>query len=77
MNTENIHHYSRYTDKSPGIAERFIRPIRNLLKEPVIEKANAAWISELPSVIKKYNNSTIHSSTERTPPQASEKLNEK
>ena len=37
---------------------------------------NADWLSELPSVIKKYNN-TIHSSTKVTPIQASRKSNEK
>ena len=40
------------------------------------EKGNANWLSEIPSVIKKYNN-TIHSSTKVTPIQASEKSNEK
>ena len=34
------------------------------------------WISELPSIVKKYNN-TIHSSTKMTPIQASKKSNEK
>ena len=29
-------------------------------------EGNADWLSELPSVIKKYNN-TIHNSTEMTP----------
>ena len=28
---KNIHHYSRYTDKGPSIAERVIRTVRNLL----------------------------------------------
>ena len=39
-------------------------------------KGNADWLSELPSVIKKYNN-TIHKSTEMTPIERSEKVNEK
>ena len=76
MKTENIHHYSRYTDKGPSIAERVIRTIRNLLKKPVFEKGRADWLSELSSVIKQYNNS-IHSSTKLTPNQASNKVNEK
>ena len=42
----------------------------------MFEKGNADWLSELPSVIKKYNNS-IHSSTKMTPIQASKKSNEK
>ena len=37
---------------------------------------NADWLSELPSVIKKHNN-TIHSSTKMTPIQASKKVNER
>ena len=62
LKSENIHHYSRFTDKGPSIAESFIGTVRNFLKKPVFEKGNAIWISELPSVVKKYNN-TIHSST--------------
>ena len=76
MKSKNIQHYSRYTDKGPSIAERVIRTIRNLLKKPVFEKGNANWISELPSVIKQYNN-TIHHSIKMTPIQASKKINEK
>ena len=76
LKSENIHHYSRSTDKVPSIAERVIRTIRNLLKKPVFLKGNADWISELPSVIKQYNN-TIHSSIKMTPIQASKKSNEK
>ena len=76
VKSKNIQHYSRYTDKGPSIAERVIRTIRNLLKKPVFEKGNANWLSELPSVNKKYNN-TIHSSTKMTPVQPSKKLSEK
>ena len=76
LKSKSIHHYSRYTDKGPSIAERVIRTVRNLLKKPVFEKGKADWLSELPSVIKKYNNS-IHSSTKMTPIQASKKSNEK
>ena len=76
MKSKNIQHYSRFTDKSPSIAERLIRTIRNLLKKPVFEKGRADWISELPSVIKQYNN-TIHSSTKMTPNQTSKKVNGK
>ena len=72
----NIKHYSRFLDKGPSIAERVIRTIRNLLKKPVFEKGNADWLSELPSIIKQYNN-TIHSSIKMTPIQASKKVNEK
>ena len=76
LKTKNIHHYSRFTDKGPSIAERVIRTVRNLLKKQVFEKGKADWLSELPSVIKQYNN-TIHSSTEKTPNQAIKKSNEK
>ena len=76
MKSKNIHHYSRYTDKGSSIAERVIRTVRNLLKKPVFEKGNAAWLSELPSVIKQYNN-TIHHSIKMTPIQASKKSNQK
>ena len=76
LKSKNIQHYSRYTDKGPSIAERVIRTIRNLLKKPIFLAGNADWLSELPSVIKKYNKS-IHSSTKMTPIQASKKSNEK
>ena len=76
LKSKNIQHYSRYTDKGPSIAERVIRTIRNLLKKPVFEKGKADWLSELSSVIKKYNN-TFHHSTKMTPIQASKKSNEK
>ena len=76
LKSKNIQHYSRYTDKGPSIAERVIRTVRNLLKKPIFEKGKADWLSELPSIIKKYNNS-IHSSTKMTPVQASKKSNEK
>ena len=75
LKSKSIHHYSRYTDKGPSIAERVIRTLRNLLKMPVFEKGNADWLSELASVIKKYNN-TIHHSTKMTPIQASKKSND-
>ena len=54
LKVKNIHHYSRFTDKGPSIAERFIRTIRNLLKKPVFEKGRADRLSELPSIVKKY-----------------------
>ena len=76
LKSKNIQHYSRFTDKGPSIAERVIRTIRNLLKKPVFEKGKADWLSELPSVIKKHNN-TIHHSIKMTPVQASKKSNQK
>ena len=50
---KNIHHYSRFTDKGPSIAQRVIETIRNILKEPVFEKRNADWVSEISSIIAK------------------------
>ena len=76
LKSKNIQHYSRITDKGPSIAERVIRTIRNLLKKPMFLAGNADWLSELPSVIKQYNN-TIHHSFKMTPNQASTKSNEK
>ena len=76
LKSKIIQHYSRLTDKGPNIAERIIRTVRNLLKKPVFLAGNADWISELPSVIKQYDN-TIHSSTKMIPIQASKKSNEK
>ena len=76
LKSKNIHHYSRFTDKGPSIAERVIRTIRNLIKKPVFEKGNADWLSELPSVIKQYNN-TIHHSIKMKPVDASKTSNEK
>ena len=46
LKSKNIHHYSRFTDKGPSIAERVIRTVRNLLKKPVFEKERADWLSE-------------------------------
>ena len=71
-----MHHYSRFTDKGASVSERVVRTVRNLLKKPAFEKGNADWSSELPSVVKRYNNS-IHSSIKMTPVQASKKSNEK
>ena len=76
LKSKNIHHYSRFTDEGPSIVERVIKTIRNFLKKPVFEKGNAGWLRELPSVIKKYNN-TIHNSTKMKPVYASKKVNEK
>ena len=52
LKLKNIQHYSRFSDKGPSIAERVIRTVRNLLKNPVFLAGNASWKSEIPSVIK-------------------------
>ena len=75
LKSKNNHQYSRFTDKGPSIAERVTRTLRNLIKNPVFFAGNADWVSELPSVIKQYNN-TIHSSTKMTPNQARKNSNE-
>ena len=59
LKSKNIQPYSRFTAKGPSIAERVIRTIGSLLKKAMFEKGNADWLSELPSVNKKYKN-TIH-----------------
>ena len=76
LNDHNIKRYSRNTALGAVFSERLNRTLRNLLKKPVFLAGNADWLSELPSVIKKYNN-TIHSSTKLTPLQANKKSNEK
>ena len=75
LKIKNIQHFSRFTDKGPSIVERVIRTIRNLIKKPVVEKGNADWLFEVPSVIKKYN--SVHCSIKMTPVQESKKLKEK
>ena len=76
LRNNNIHHYSRFTDKGHSIAERVIRTIGNLLKKPNFLSGKADWLSEPPSVVKK-NNNTIHHSIKMTPIQSSKKPNEK
>ena len=53
-----------------------MRTIRIFLEKPKFLAGNANWISELPSVIKR-NNNTMHSLIKMTPNQASKKSNEK
>ena len=75
LKLDNINHYSRYTSRGAVFVEISNRTLRNLLKKPAFEKGKASWIDELPSTIKKYNN-TIHHSTKFTPNQASKTINE-
>ena len=72
---EKIHHYSRFTDKSPCKAELVISILRNLLKKPVFSKCNADWLSELQSVFKQ-RNKTIQNSAKLKPVDASNTANE-
>ena len=76
MKSKNIHHFPRFSDKGPSVCERVIRTLRNLLKKPISLAGNADWLGELPSVIKKYNN-TIQTPKKMSPNQASKKVNEK
>ena len=41
LRNKNIHHYSRFTDKGPSIAERVFRTIRNFLKKPIFLAGNS------------------------------------
>ena len=58
LKVNTIHHYSRFTDKGPSIAERVIRTIRNLLKRPVFPRGNGNWVNELPSIAQQYHSFT-------------------
>ena len=58
LKLKKIQHFSSPSDKTPSIAKRFNATIRDL-KEPVFQRGDATWLSELPSVIKQKNN-TIH-----------------
>ena len=76
LKLKSIHHYSRFTDKGPSIAEKIIRTVRNLLKKLIFSAGISDWLSKLPSVIKQHNN-TIHISIKMSLNQSSEKSNEK
>ena len=76
LKSENIQHYSRFTDKGPSTAERVFRTVRTSLKKPVFEKRKAGWLFEQPTYIEQYNN-TIHNSTKMAPIQAGKKNTEK
>ena len=41
LKVKNIHHYSRFKDKGPFLAEKVIRTIRNSIKKPVFLAGNA------------------------------------
>ena len=73
LKMNNFHHYSRYTHKGPSIVEGVIRTIHNLSKKQVFQSTNSSWLSDLPSVVKKYNN-TNHHSTKMTPIEVSKKV---
>ena len=76
LNSNIIKRYSRYTDKGAVFAERFNKTIRDILKKPELEKGNAEWLSEPPSVIKKYENK-IHHSIKMSPIQGPQKQMQK
>ena len=76
LKINNTHHYRKFSDKCPSISKRVIRTIRNLQEKPVFQKGSVSWISQLPSITKKCNN-TVHHSIKLTPFQASSKKNEK
>ena len=74
---EIIHQSSQIIDKGLSGAEGVIRTVMNLLRKPVFLKGKADWISELPSVIKKYSSDTNHHSIKMTPFEAIKKLMKK
>ena len=76
LKQNDLHRYLSFTDKGPFNADMVIRTIKKLLQKPVIERRNAFWLSELPSVTKKYSNSSHHS-TKTTPNKFFKKANEK
>ena len=49
-----MNHYSRFSDQGPSSAERVIRTYCNLLRESINSKGDADCVSELPSVLDKY-----------------------
>ena len=53
INIIKAHYFSRFSDKGPLNAEKFIRTITKWKKYPVIEKRIASCISDLSSVTKK------------------------
>ena len=75
LKTKKINTIQDSQTKKTSIAERGFRTIRNLIRKPIFLTGNAKWLSELPSVIKKFKN-TIHHSIKMTPVQASKKVNE-
>ena len=75
LNKHNSKNYSKNIALGAVFAERFNRTIRICLKKPVFAKGNAHWLSELPSVNKKYNYS-FHHNTKMTLIRAGKKLNE-
>ena len=76
LNNHIIERHSRNTALGAVFAERINISISNLKKKQVFEKGNADWLRELPSVIKKYND-TIHKSAKMTHIHASKKSNGK
>ena len=75
LNKNKIKLYSRNSSYGAVFAERFNRTIRDLLRKPVFEKGDGAWIDILPTITKQYNN-RIHSSTKLSPKDGSLKKNE-
>ena len=60
LKAKNIQHFSRITDTGPSTAERVNITLRELLQKPVFLAGSADWLSELPCITKKYNNTNHH-----------------
>ena len=74
LKTKTFKRYSGKTNPGAVFAERFRKTKGIFPKKLVFPAGNASWLSEHPSVIKKYFN-TIHSFTKMTLVQTSNKKN--
>lgn len=70
LNKHNITMYSTGTDKKASIIERFNRTLGDKLKKVLY--LNNVWISELPKIIKTYNN-TYHRTIKMKPADVNKK----
>jgi len=70
LNKYNIKMYSTATDKKASIIERFNRTFGDEIKKVIYKKKR--WISELPKIIKTYNN-TYHRTIKMKPADVSKK----
>jgi len=66
LNKYNITMYSTGTDKKASIIERFNRTFGNEIKKVFYRNKDKVWISELPKIIKTYNN-TYHRTIKMKP----------
>ena len=72
--SKNIVIYSTYGESKSVVVERFIRTLKDMFNPIFTLKNTRDWVSILPEVLKKYNNSE-HSSIGMTPTEASDPAN--